>query len=159
MEQAARWPVWDCWASENWHEQGAHVYCCFARRHDDGQVAAAFFELDLSDKGVVEVATKAPITQGEVHAELAKVAGEELAMLSVDPMLVVKLVDTARDFGEKQGHRQPSNLGKARKIFGGIRGSKAREEIRVGTPDPNAPPPKKASGGWLDGVKGMLGLG
>lgn len=158
MEQASRWPMWDCWASQNWHEQGAHIYCCFARKHDDGTVAAAFFELDLAERGVVEVGTKAPSSQGEVHAELARLAGDDTPIVGVDPTLVVKLVDTARDFGEKRGHVQPSGLAHARRLFGGVRGSKNKSEILVGEPDPNAPPPK-ASGGWFAGVKSALGLG
>lgn len=158
MERAGRWPLFDCWASQNWHEQGAHVYCCFARRHDDGTVAAAFFELDLAEKGVLEVSTKAPIAPADVHAELSRLATDDIAIVGVDPTLVVQLVDAAWDLGRDNGHSQPSGLKRARKIFGSTHASKGRHEILTGTPDPNAP--KQAeSGGLFSGIAKRLGFG
>ena len=158
VDRARRWPMWDCWASQNWHEQGAHVYCCFARKHDDGTIAAVFFELDLAERGVLEVATKIPATAAEVHEELAKISGEDVAIVEVDPALVVKLVDAARDHGVKRGHDQPSGLARARRIFGSIHGSRSRHEVLVGEADPNAPR-VEPSAGWFSGLKQSLGLG
>ena len=160
MERARNWPIWDCWASQNWHEQGAHVYCCFARKHDDGTIAAAMFEIDLEEKGVLEVATRTTTNASDIHAELARVSGDDLAMVSVDPTLVVQLVDSARDLGRENGHDQPNGLNHARRLFGSTRASKGRHEILTGKHDPSAPKPDKPSGGgWFDGVKNALGLG
>lgn len=158
LETARNWPLWDCWASENWHEQGAHVHACFARRHDDGTVAASFFELDLAERGVVEAHSIVPATTDQVLAELSKLGKGETSMVGVDPNLVVKLVDTAQHHGEKQGHAPPSNLSHARRVFGSAAGHRCKEEIRVGKPDPNAPkaPPKT---GWLASIKKSIGLG
>jgi len=156
IEQARRWPMASCWASDNWHEQGAHVHVAFTRRHDDGRMAAAFFELDLADKGVVHVLADAPMTQAEIHGELAKRGHDGRALFEIDPMLAVKLVNTARDWGVKQGHDQHSGLQRAQRLFGGVRGSKAREEVRTGYPDPNAPKAPPASDGMLSGLKKRL---
>jgi len=158
MEQARRWPMWDCWVSQGWEQQGAQVHCCFARRHDDGRIAAAFFELDLAEKGVLAVAARSPVTAAEVHAELGRRSGEDTALMSCEPTLVVKLVDSARDFGEKQGIDQPSGLKRARRLFGSVSGRKSPHEILVGRPDQEAParPPKE---GWFSGLKRRLGRG
>lgn len=156
IEQTRNWPMATCWASDNWHEQGAQVVVAFCRRHDDGRMAAAYFELDLAERGVVSVHADAPLTEVQVHTELAKHSSEERPLLEVDPMLAVKLVHTARDWGVKQGHDQPSGLQRAARIFGGVRGSKAREEIRTGVPDPNAPPPQPTSDGMFASLKRRL---
>ena len=158
MERAGRWPLFDCWASQNWHEQGAHVYCCFARRHDDGTVAAAFFEIDLAERGILEVSTKAPVAPADVHAELARLASDDHAIMSVDPTLVVQLVDAGWNLGRENGQSQPNGVKRARKIFGSTHASNGRHEILTGHPDPNAP--KAApSGGLFSGIAKRLGLG
>ena len=153
IEQARRWPMAGCWASQNWYEQGASVHVAFTRRHDDGRMAAAFFDLDLEARGVTGVTADAPLTTAEIHAELAKRSDQGVAMIEIDPTLAVKLVNTARDWGTKQGHDQPSGLQRAQRLFGGIRGSKAREEILTGSPDPNAPKPPPRSEGLLSSLK------
>jgi hypothetical protein len=153
IEQAQRWPMSDCWASDNWHEQGATVEVCFTRRHEDGRMAAAFFTIDLADKGVVQVSADAPLTLTDIHGKLAKRGANGHAMLEVEPSLVVKLVDTGRDFGVKQGHVQPSGLKRARKLFAGIRGGKCPHDITTGPYDPNAPKASPRSRGLFEGLK------
>jgi hypothetical protein len=158
MERARRWPMWDCWVSQGWDEQGATVHCCFARRHDDGRIAAAFFELDLLENGVLSVTARSPVTPSEVHAELGRRGGEDAALMSCEPALVVKPVESARDHGDSRGHRQPSGLKRARRLFGSITGRKSPYDVVVGVPDPNAPAKAKKEG-WFAGLKNRLGRG
>ena len=156
IEQAQRWPMSDCWASDNWHEQGATVNVCFTRRHEDGRMAAALFTIDLAEKGVIQVTADAPLTLADIHSQLAKRGADGNAMLEVEPSLVVKLVDTGRDFGVKQGHVQPSGLKRARKLFAGIRGSKSSYDIATGPYDPSKPKVAPPSEGLLTGLKKRL---
>ena len=158
VEVAARWPVWECYASDNWHEQGAHVHACFTRRHDDGTIAAAFFELDLEQRGVLEVVARGQATPSEVNAGLARRSAEERAMVVVDSDLVVKLVETAAALGEANGHPQPDNLARASKLFGSVSSSRCKQEILTGPPG-SQPPKSSATGGWFSGLKRSLGLG
>lgn len=158
IRRASRWPVWECWISQNWRDVDGPVHACFSRQHDDGRVAASFFEVDLLTRGVVEARGKAGVEPVQVHQELARRSTEEAPMMSVDPALVVKLVSTAADYGRKQGHEQPSNLSHASGLFGDIRGSRCREDIPVGGPD--AAPVAASSGeGWFASVKRSLGFG
>lgn len=158
LRRASRWPVWECWVSQNWRDVEGTVHACFSRRHDDGSVAASFFEVDLDSRGVLEARGKAGVEPVQVHQELARRSTEDAPMIAVDPALVVKLVSVASDHGRRGGHEQPSNLPHATRLFGDIRANRCREDIPVGGQASDSPRPDKGEG-WFASVKRSLGLG
>ncbi len=158
VKQAGTWPMWEAWATEDWYERGAHVHVCFSRKHDDGRIAAAFFELDLADKGILDATARTDATVQAVRMELGRRSGDEKAMVEVEPDLVVKLVDTAHHWGEKHGHPVPSSFQRARGVFGSTSGRHCDHEIRCGTHDPNEAPAASGQDGWFSKLKQAVGL-
>lgn len=141
---AERWPVGECYLSENWFEQGAHLHAGFVRTAEDGRRAAAFYEIDLESRGVVEVLARGGVSEGGVQGEMARRSEEaDHSMMVVDPDLVAKVVFTAVELGRTNGHADVDGLGPALRLFGGLDGSDTAAAILTGTPPP--PPPKKKS--------------
>lgn len=157
LDEAVDWPVSECWIGEPWHETGARVHAVFTRRHDDGRVAIAAFEVDLADQGVIEARATAGVSEGAVQGEVAR-RSEEHAMVEASPSLVVTLVDAARRHGSSRGHAQPADLDRVTILFGDIEADDARHGIRCGSPDaPEEAPPARP--GILATLKRRLGLG
>lgn len=144
LDGAERWPVGECYLSENWHEHGAHVHAAFVRNHSDGRLAAAFFEVDLREAGVIEVLARGGVSLGGVQGEMARrseLAGH--AMLVAEPALVAKVVRTGLAWGRSRGRPDPDGLDEALGLLGELDGSDAPEAILTGDPPP--PPEKRKS--------------
>jgi len=157
MDDAASWPVGDCYVSSNWHERGAHVHAGFTRVHTDGRRAAAFFEIDLADRGVIGCAAKAGLAEANIQGELVRRSSDEQPMLVIEPELVVKLVEAAAEWGTRDGASLPPAYDKGRKLFGNVQGADCPHEIRCGTEDDPAPEPA-STGGLFASFKRRLGL-
>ena len=158
VRQSGGWPMWEAWASEDWYERGAHAHVCFSRKHDDGRIAAAFFELDLAERGVVDATARTDATVQAVRIELGRRSEDGKAMVEVEPDLVVKLVDSARAWGEKQGHTVPSGFQRARGVFGSASGRHCDHDIRCGSHDPEEAPAASQKAGWFSKLKRAVGL-
>ncbi len=157
MEDAALWPVGECYVSSNWFERGVVVQAGFTRVHSDGRKAAAFFEVDLADKGVIACVAKAGLTEAHIQGELVRRSSEETPMLLIEPELVVKLVETGADWGSGRGNKLPPAFDKGQRLFGDVRSADCAHEILCGTEDEPAPaaPP---SDGMFAALKRRLGM-
>lgn len=157
LTDALAWPVGECWVGQNWHARGARLDALFTRAHSDGRVAVAIFELDLEDRGVVDVKTANPVSVGQVQGELIRRSSEESAMVSADPARVVRLVRAAERWGLSRAHPLPVGYAEATRIFGDVRESE--DEILTGSdasgPDGAAAAPE----GLMAALKRRLGLG
>jgi len=144
LQGAEAWPVGECYLSADWHEQGARVHAGFVRESTDGRRAAAFFEVDLREQGVVDCLARGGVSLGGIQAEMARRSElVDQAMLVAEPDLVVKLVHAGVQLAEAHGTPRPSALSEALALFGELDGSTAPEAILTGSPPP--PPPKKKS--------------
>jgi hypothetical protein len=149
-EDAAGWPVHECWATEEWYEQGARVHVTFARRHESGRVAAAFFDVDLAEAGVVQASWRDDLTEQGYRYEVSERA-QERVMREVEPALAVKIVQEGLAWGERRGHDQAEGAARAMALFGDVRASKARDAVLTGRPDVVEREPRKGLMGWLFG--------
>ena len=157
IEEAVFWPVGECYVSSNWYERGAHVHAGFTRVHEDGRHAAAFFEVDLADAGVIACVAKAGLAEANVQGELVRRSSEDRPMLVIEPELVVKLVEAGAAWGAKRGSKLPPAYDKGQRLFGDVRGADSPHEILCGTEDdPAADPVVEA--GMFAAFKRRLGL-
>lgn len=138
----AHWPIGECYLGDGWYERGAHVHAVFTRRSADGQVAAAFFEVDLAERGVVEATSFGNGTDANVQAELVRRSTDEQALATSDPDRVAKLVTTAAAFGAERGHPLPAGYARAIGVFGDLDPDTCRDDILCGAePEPEPKPP------------------
>ena len=156
--RAAEWPLSESWISQNWHEQGATVHAMLTRTHPSGRMAAAVFEVDLAEKGVVSASVLSDAHPAEVQQELAKRSTDLSGMQVVEPELVVKLVREGSLFGEVNGHAQPADIGPGLALFPDVDAKHCPHAIHTGLPSDAS-----ASGGSEDGLwaslKRRVGLG
>ena len=47
LGEMSRWPLSTCYIGASWHERGCHVRAVLTRYHEQGRLAAAYFEVDL----------------------------------------------------------------------------------------------------------------
>jgi len=157
VEEAATWPVGECYVSSNWHERGAHVHAGFTRTHADGRRAAAFFEIDLAERGVIGCAAKMGLAEASIQGELVRRSSDEKPMLAIEPELVVKLVKAGAAWGAQRGGSLPPAYEKGLRLFGTVDGATCPHEIRCGTEEDPAPAPAP-TGGMFASFKRRLGL-
>jgi len=150
------WPVGDCFVSQNWYEQGPRVHAVFSRRHSDGRVAAAIFEVDLGWEGVVDVTTFTNISDAILTGEIGR-RSDELAIATADPELIVKVIKTGLDFGRENGVKQADGVDKAMRLFGEVSGEGCDLDVHTGDEPTEESAVKKATG-FLAGIKTKLGL-
>jgi hypothetical protein len=149
---AERWPVAECYLSEHWHEQGARVHAAFARKHAEGDVAVAFFEVDLTAEGVVEALARGGVTSDQVLGEVARRSEASGRSMNVaDPALVAKVVLTGLAHGRANGKADVTGLSAALGLLGDEDGSSAPEAVLVGAAPP-VPAKKKGLLARLFGV-------
>ncbi len=148
--RAAGWPVHEVYVSEGWHEQGPRVRAILSRMRDDGRLAAAIFEVDLRERGVVEARLELDWQVPDLQRALVP-ASEEEALVACDPELVVKLVRVGARHGEDRGHRQAAGLERAEQLFGDLDPADCRQDILVG----EEPPPAASGrpGGLMASIK------
>jgi hypothetical protein len=137
LEATTRWPIGECYVSENWYEHGAHVHAFFTRRSADGVLAGATFEVDLTERGVISARPLLGLTEGQLQAELVRVADDN-AMVTHDAELVVRLVETGSTLATDNGHPLPRDLDLATEIFGSVSAADCPHELHTGPPPPPA---------------------
>jgi hypothetical protein len=157
IDEAVSWPVGECYISSNWHERGPVVHAGFTRVHADGRKAAAFFEVDLGDRGVTSCVAKAGLSEANIQGELVRRSSEETPMLVIEPELVVKLVEAGAVWGTARGHELPPAYNKGHRLFGDVRGADSPHDILCGTEDAPAPAPEPTEG-MFGAFKRRLGM-
>lgn len=143
LTTAVGWEVGTCYLSQNWHEQGAHVWACFTRTHPSGRSAVVLCEVDLAERGVMD--TKVDILPSEAHVQgILADHSEPHAMLETAPELVVKVILEGEAHGRRAGHTPPRALDKARPLFQGVDPDGSEHGLLLGT----EPPPPEKKGLW-----------
>ncbi len=157
MGEASRWPLGECYLSEDWYERGATLHAAFVRGHADGRSAAAFFEVDLAERGVVRATSASGVQLAAIQGELVRMSEDGRSMVNVPAARVVKLVRAAEAWASARGHGAPDGLQRASTLFGEVSSADCDDEFLFGTEaEPSTPPP--AEGGLLAGIKRRLGL-
>ena len=144
---ALRWPVGECYLSDNWPDQGARVAAVFTRRSRGGRVAIALFDVDLAEEGVVAADLRAG-SDFDLQSIVSRLSIDGRSMVVREPSLVVKLVRAGAEHGRSLGHAPHGAYARCSRVFGDVDPAKASDEIKVGT-EPSANPPPKPAGEGL----------
>ncbi len=156
--RAAEWPLSESWISQNWHEQGAHVHAMLTRTHASGRMAAAVFEIDLAERGVLNAAVLTDAHPAEVQQQLARNSTDLSGMQVVEPELIMKMVREADLFGETNGHRQASDIGAGLALFPDVDAKDCPHAILTGKVTETSGEQAKSGGIWST-IKRTVGLG
>ena len=95
LDEMSRWPLSTCYIGASWHERGCHVRAVLTRYHEQGRLAAAYFEVDLEEHGVVDAWQRADWKSGEFEDFIGSLGEHVEPMEMCEPGLVKKLLDTA----------------------------------------------------------------
>ncbi len=156
--RVAEWPLSESWISQNWHEQGAHVHAMLTRTHASGRMAAAVFEIDLAERGVVNADVLTDAHPNEVQQQLARNSSDLSSMQVVEPELIMKMVREADVFGQSNGHRQASDIAAGLSMFPDVDALDCPHAILVGKVSETTGTPAKSGGIWST-IKKTVGLG
>jgi hypothetical protein len=156
--RAAEWPLSESWISQNWHEQGAHIHAMLTRTHTSGRMAAAVFEIDLAERGVVNASVLTDADPAEVQQQLARNSTDLSSMQVVEPELIMKMVREADLFGETNGHKQAADISKGLGLFPDVDARDCPHAILVGKPSESTGTEAKSGGLWST-IKKTVGLG
>ncbi len=148
---ARKWPVGECWISQSWSEPGSRIQAVFTRAHATGRAAAAMFELDLDQRGLIATSVLLDGDPRRIQAHLVAVSDEDHGMMQVDAELLVKIVRTAGRIASANGTSLPGDWATALQLFGDIRGDTPVEVIAEAEPEPE---PRR---GMLDAIKARFG--
>lgn len=157
--RAAEWPLSESWVSGNWHEVGATVQCMLTRTHPSGRMAAAVFEVDLAERGVVTADVLTDAHPAEIQQQLSRRSTDLTAMQVCEPELVLKIVREGRRHGEAQGHSQPADIQTAMALFPDVDADVCSHAIHTGKATASGTGESAASGGLWDSFKKRIGLG
>lgn len=153
--EAAEWPVADCYISQSWPDQGPTIHAVFTRKHASGTVAAALFEIDLGERGVISAEAMIGEEPIRLYAELEK-RSQPVSLLIVDPGLVVKAVQEGRAFGKQQGVDEPEELAEILALLGDT--PPAPQQFLTGREPKRAEPEPSEGGGFLAGLRRRFGF-
>ncbi len=157
-KRASEWPISESWVSANWHEKGGIVHGALTRTHPSGKTAAALFEVDLADRGVVSVKKFTDAHPAEVQQELVRRSSDAAQMHVTEPELIAKLVRDARAYGEKRGHEQPKGIGDAMSLFPDVDPEMCPHTFLTGDPLDDEVTDEIAKGGLWSSFKRRVGL-
>lgn len=160
VKTAMRWPIFDCYLSSNWHERGAQVVAAFARKNDNGQVAAAFMEIDLERRGLHTASFRSDLVEGNYGFLLSEKSDNDNPLLSVSPSLVAKVAREGAQWSRNNGHSVPSAWANISQLISDVDVSGQEVDLLFGSAeeedDPTDEAPK-APGGWFSSLKQRLG--
>lgn len=100
LGEMSQWPVSNCYIGASWHERGCHVRAVLTRYHEHGRLAAAYFEIDLEEQGVIDAWHRADWQSGEFEDFIGSLGEHVEPMEMCEPGLIKKLVDTAEPMTE-----------------------------------------------------------
>lgn len=139
--EAAKWPLFEAWISQDWHEWEARVHGVVARRHADGVVAWAAFEVDLADDGLVATESQVGVEEGFLRRALiqrseAPVDGKGgSALVSTDAAEVARLAHDALGWRRRRKLADPRGLEDALAVLGDVDPDDATFEFLFGRED------------------------
>lgn len=141
------WPVDACYASDNWHEQGAEVDVLIGRVSEAGQAIAGTFRVDLRSEGVREGTLRGGLRSDQLSGVAAALSEQgDHAMVDLTPVQAAAIVRAAEALGVHPDARP------ALAILDGIAGE-APIEVLTGEPQaPRAPKPE----GWFSRMVGKI---
>jgi len=154
LATAAGWTTGTAYLSANWSERGAHVHAAFTRHQADGRIAAAFFEVDLAERGVIAVKSGTSYNESRILAEVGR-RSEPEAMVEADPGLVAKVVHEGHRWGVEHGHSPPRGFEEALALMADMDPENYTTKIACGREEP----PKRRSGGLFTSIKGWFSRG
>ncbi|MBN2798119.1 MAG: hypothetical protein JXX28_03160 [Deltaproteobacteria bacterium] len=151
LDVVRAWPVWECYLSENWHEQGATVHAIITRRSGQGALAVATVQADLGVRGVVEHNLVGGLQEADLNRAVMAMSAEGVGMVMREPELVAKVLTTAAAYGVEMGFELPKGWERVVRFIDDIDVSAASDEILTGIP--GAPEVKP---GMLAGLRQRL---
>ena len=152
LSTVMEWPFGDAFIGEAWHEQGARFPVFVTRKHPSGEMAAAFFELDLGLQGVTHARLEKHVHPGVFQKTLAEVSEQDQALMIVSPEHALACVEAAWELSEKGDFELPRGFASARAFFGDLMPS---DEVELLTGQQAHP--EKKSGGFWSSLKDKLG--
>ena len=161
MDQVLSWSEGECYLSQDWHEQGAHIWAIFTRRHPSGRCAAAMFELDLAEEGVQEVELLLGVAEDQLMMRLANLSQKHPLVVTGGEM-VVHAVRTAESWSKAQEYELPEGFAEAVRLFGDFKLPPGMPDFKVGREAGDAkrlqPPVEPQAEGIWGRVKKRLGF-
>jgi hypothetical protein len=131
VEEAAAWPLAECYVGDKWHEDGARVPAIFVRKHPSGRVMAASMDVDLAEQGIVDLELWALQTVNELNMKLATLS-QDTPLLVVPAELVVRIARVAHAHGVKEEYDQPEEWAKVEQLFGDVTPGAGTPDVRAG---------------------------
>ena len=153
LSAVMEWPFGDAFVGEAWHEQGGRFPVFVTRKHPSGEMAAAFFELDLSGPGVTHAKLETHVHPGVFQRTLAEVSENDQPLMVVSPAHALACVEAAWQLSEDNGRELPRGFASARAFFAELKPS---EEVELLTGQDES---EKKSGGFWSSLKDRLGGG
>ena len=148
------WTLGECYVSSGWHKRNAQVKAIISRRSAEGRVAAVTFELDLAQKGLINIETRTDLDDDRLQGILARHSTEEKPLLSVEAAVAATIVRQAAEWGVEQGHQPPVGWTRAVDILDDIPNSD-EVDLLLG---PEVEEQTKKDGGIWTSMKRTLGL-
>jgi hypothetical protein len=158
VHEASGWPLHECWASPDWHERGVTVQAVLVRRHPSGRYAAAFFEVDLQDQGVLSSRVVVGLEEPNLNFELGKASSEDDPLVVVEAALVRKLVETGAEWGQSRDHGPKGDYRKACQLFGDVNVDDWPHDILVGGEEEDLEEADTEEPGFFFKLKRRIGL-
>jgi hypothetical protein len=146
LQDAASWPVAECFASSHWYDQGAQIAVVLSRSHQSGQSAIVEAEIDLSGPGVVSL--RSGLVPSKDHV-LGRATQFDEHMMEVSPAQAVALLQTGAQLGNSVSEH---DLNEALGLFASVDTEPALEVLTG--PPPTAAAPQRES--WFSRMLGRL---
>jgi hypothetical protein len=156
VEEAAAWPLAECYVGDKWHEDGARIPAIFVRKHPSGRVMAASMDVDLAEQGVVDLELWALQTVNELNMKLAALS-QDTPLLVVPAELVVRIARVAYEHGVREEYEQPEDWAKVELLFGDVTPGAGTPDVRAGRGgDSGAAPSAPSTAAEPEGLWGKL---
>lgn len=134
LDAVAGWPLWECYLSENWSEQGATVQALITRKSGQGAIALATVQFDLAMRGIVDCKLLGGLRVEDFNRSLAALTARGEGVVMREPELVVKVVRQAADYGKQMGFVPPEDWDRIDRFIGEIDTSAVAEDAPTGIP-------------------------
>lgn len=128
------WPIHEAWISADWFEWERKIHAMVTRKHADGALAYALFEVDLADEGLVSCKTETGVGEGNVQQALLD-RSQTTGMVLTTPPNVLRLVQDALDWRRRRKLADPKGLAEALDMLDGVDVEDARFDYLFGHED------------------------
>ncbi len=131
---ASGWPVHEAWISEDWYEWEAKISGMITRKHADGTLAYAVFDVDLADEGLTACKTESGLAEGNVIQAIVD-RSQTKAMMLTAPANIARLVQDALDWRRRRTLPDPKGLAEALEYLDDVDAEDARSDFLFGRED------------------------